>query len=109
LPEEIVISDEDIRKAIEKSINMIVAEIKTTIEETPPELLSDIISNGIYLAGGGALLRGLPLLIQKETKIKTKVIEDPMTAVVRGAGMVLEDLDKLSEVLVDTTELEPPK
>jgi rod shape-determining protein MreB len=109
LPEEIIISDEDIRKAIEKSINMIVAEIKTTIEETPPELLSDIIANGIYLAGGGALLRGLPLLIQKETKIKTKVIEDPMTAVVRGAGMVLEDLDKLSDVLVDTTELEPPK
>jgi len=109
LPEEILISDEEIRKAMEKSINLIVSEIKSAIEETPPELLSDIMSNGIYLAGGGALLRNLDVLIQKETKIKTKVIEDPMTAVVRGAGMVLENLDKLSDVLVDTTELEPPK
>jgi len=54
-------------------------------------------------------LRGLDTLIQKETKIPTKIIEDPMTAVVRGAGMVLEELDKLHEILVETTELEPPK
>jgi len=63
--------------------------------------------SGIYLAGGGALLRGLSTLIQKETKIPTKIIEDPMTAVVRGAGMVLENLDKLNDVLVETEELEP--
>jgi rod shape-determining protein MreB len=109
LPEEILISDEDIRRAMEKSVRLIVTEIKTVIEETPPELLADIMANGIYLAGGGALLRGLDALIQKETKILTKIIEDPMTAVVRGAGMVLEELDKLHEVLVETAELEPPK
>jgi rod shape-determining protein MreB len=109
LPEEILISDEDIRRAMEKSVRLIVTEIKTVIEETPPELLADIMANGIYLSGGGALLRGLDALIQKETKILTKIIEDPMTAVVRGAGMVLEELDKLHEVLVETAELEPPK
>lgn len=109
LPEEILVSDEDIRRAMEKSIKQIIAEIKTAIEETPPELLADIMANGIYLSGGGALLRGLDTLIQKETKIPTKVIEDPMTTVVRGAGLVLENLDELHDVLVETGELEPPK
>jgi rod shape-determining protein MreB len=107
LPEEILVSDEDIRRALEKSVRQIVTEIKTAIEETPPELLADVMANGIYLSGGGALLRGLDTLIQRETKVPTKVIEDPMTAVVRGAGMVLEELDKLHEVLVETAELEP--
>ena len=109
LPEEILISDEEIRKAIEKSVRQIVNEIKSTLDETPPELIADIMVNGIYLSGGGALLRGLDILIQRETKIPTKIIDDPMTAVVRGAGIVLENLDELREVLVETKELEPPK
>jgi len=109
LPEEILVSDENIRRTMERSVRQIVTEIKTAIEETPPELLADIMANGIYLSGGGALLRGLDTLVQRETKIPTKIIEDPMTAVVRGAGMVLEELDKLHEVLVETAELEPPK
>jgi rod shape-determining protein MreB len=109
LPEEISVSDEDIRRAMEKSVKQILAEIKIAIEETPPELLADVMASGIYFAGGGALLRGLDTLVQKETKIPTKIIEDPMTAVVRGAGLVLENLDELSEVLVETEYLEPPK
>ncbi len=109
LPEEILVSDEDIRRAMEKSIKQIVTEIKTAVEETPPELLADVMANGIHLSGGGSLLRGLNILIEKETKIPTKIIEDPMTAVVRGAGQVLENLDELEEVLVETEELEPPK
>jgi len=109
LPEEIMVTDADIRRAMEKSIKQIVDTIKTTVEETPPELLADIMSRGIYLSGGGALLRGLDVLISKETKIPTKIIDDPLTAVVRGAGMVLENLDELREVLVDTDQLEPPK
>jgi rod shape-determining protein MreB len=109
LPEEIQVSDEDIRKALEKSIKLIVAEIKTAVEETPPELLADIMASGIQMAGGGSLLKGLNTLVQKETKIPTKIIEDPMTAMVRGAGMVLENLDDLEEVLVETEYLEPPK
>jgi len=109
LPEEILVSDDDIRRAMEKSVKRIVAEIKTAVEESPPELLADIMASGIYFSGGGSLLRGLSVLVGKETKMPTKLIEDPMTAVVRGAGMVLENLDELEDVLVETAELEPPK
>ncbi len=109
LPEEILVSDEEIRKALEKSVKQIISEIRSAIEETPPELLADIMGSGIYLAGGGSLLRGLDILIQKETKIPTKRVEDPMTAVVRGTGMVLEELDELRDVLVETEYLEPPR
>ena len=109
LPEEITVTDDDIRRALEKSVKQIVTEVKTAVEETPPELLADIMVSGIQLSGGGSLLRGLDVLIQKETKIPTKIIEDPLTAVVRGAGMVLENLDELQEVLAETENLEPPK
>ncbi len=109
LPEEVLVSDEDIRKALEKSVKQIVVEIKTAIEETPPELLADIMVSGIQLVGGGSLLKGLDILLKKETKIPVKTIEDPMTAVVRGAGMILESIDQLKEVLVETEYLEPPK
>ena len=109
LPEEILVSDEDIRRALEKSVRQIVNTIKSAVEETPPELLSDIMRNGIFLTGGGSLLSGLDVLIAKETKIPTHIIEDPVTAVARGAGLVLENLDGLSDVLSQTDELEPPK
>ena len=98
LPEEILVSDDDIRRAMEKSVKHIVTEIKTAVEETPPELLADVMANGIYLSGGGSLLRGLDVLIQKETRIPTKVIEDPMTAVVRGAGLVFDNLYKFPQI-----------
>jgi len=109
LPEEITVFTKDIRRAMEKSVRQIVAEVKSAIEETPPELLADIMSKGIYLAGGGSLLKGLDALIAKETKIPTNIIDDPLTAVVRGAGMVLEDIDKLREILTKAEDLEPPK
>ena len=108
LPEEVLISDKEARRAMEKSVGRIISEIKTAIEETPPELLADVMTKGIYLSGGGSLLRGLDVLVQKETRMPTRIIEDPMTAVVRGAGMVLENLDDLQEVLVETEQLEPP-
>lgn len=109
LPEEVVISEDEIRRAIDKSVRQIVNEIKMAIEETPPELIADIMHNGIYLCGGGSQLRGLDELIAKETRMPVKTVEDPKTSVVRGAGMVLENLDKLREVLIETKELEPPK
>ncbi|MFC1630284.1 rod shape-determining protein [Patescibacteria group bacterium] len=109
LPEEVIISDEDVRKALQKSIKQILNEIKITIEGTPPELLADIMVRGISLAGGGGLLRGLDTLVAKETKIPAKIVDDPLTAVVRGAGQVLENLDTLEEVLVESEYLDPPK
>ena len=109
LPEEVIVLNEDIKRALEKSVKQIIAAIKTTIEETPPELLADVMSSGIYLAGGGSLLKGLDALITKETKIPCKIIEDPLTAVVRGAGMALENLDTLAEVMTKEEEEEPLK
>lgn len=109
LPEEIIISDDDIRRALSKSMRKIITAIKTTVEETPPELLADIMSKGIHLSGGGSLLKGLDVLIQEETKIQTHVIEDPLTAVVRGAGLVLENLDELYDVLIEKESLEAPR
>jgi rod shape-determining protein MreB len=109
LPEEIIITDKDVRKALDKSVKEIVKAIKMTVEDTPPELLADIMSKGIYLLGGGSLLKGLDRLIAEETKIKTKIADDPLTAVARGAGFVLEHIDELHEVLVETDTLEAPK
>ena len=67
------------------------------------------MEKGIHLAGGGALLRHLDTLIAKETKIPTVIVEDPLTAVVRGAGLVLENIDELRDVIVETESLEPPR
>ncbi|MFH1423887.1 MAG: rod shape-determining protein [Candidatus Nealsonbacteria bacterium] len=109
LPEEILVSENSIAQAMSKSIKQIVNTIKTAVEETPPELLSDVMRNGISLVGGGSLLNGIDILITKETKIPTRIVEDPVTAVARGAGLVLENLDELREVLTETEYLEPPK
>ena len=109
LPEEVVVTDEEIRRALEKSVRQIVSVVKTTVEETPPELLADIMTRGIYLSGGGSLLKGLDSVIEKETKMTTRIVDDPLTAVVRGAGLVLENLDELSDVLIEAEDLEPPK
>ncbi|HOZ36803.1 MAG TPA: rod shape-determining protein [bacterium] len=103
LPKEIVITDAEVREAIARSVRTIVANIKSTIESTPPELVADIYRRGIVLSGGGALLRGLDALVRQETRIPVAVIDDPLTCVVRGAGLVLEDLDNLKDVLLPST------
>lgn len=102
LPREIVVNDEQVRKALAKSINQIIEAIKNTIEETPPELVADIMEKGIVLAGGGALLRGFDKLISQSTANSVIVADDPLTCVVRGTGVVLEDLDNLQDVLLPT-------
>lgn len=102
LPKEIVVDDVDIRRAMRHSINVLVNAIKATVEETPPELVADIMHRGIVLVGGGSLLRGLDRLISEETHIPVRVAEDSLTAVVRGTGIILEDVDALREVLVST-------
>lgn len=103
LPKEIVISDAEVRDAISRSLKTIVANIKNVIESTPPELVADIYRRGIILSGGGALLRGIDRLISRETKIPVTVIDDPLTCVVRGAGLILEDIDNLEDVLIPST------
>ncbi len=99
LPEEVVVFNDDIQRALDRSIKQIILAIKTTIEETPPELLADVMSNGIYLAGGGSLLSGLDALISKETKMPCKIIDDPLTSVVRGAGLALENANTLAQIV----------
>ena len=100
LPKEIIITDVEVRDAISRSIKNIIVNIKSTIESTPPELVADIHKRGIVLSGGGALLGGLDELIRKETKVPVTIIDDPLTTVVRGAGIILEDIDNLQDVLI---------
>lgn len=109
LPKEIVVTDEDIRDALGRSINTLVLAVKSVVEDTPPELLADIMGRGIVLAGGGSLIKGLDRLIEAKTKIPVRICEDPLTAVVRGCGIVLEDLDGLKGVFVPTQYEETPR
>jgi len=103
LPRSIEVTSAQIREAIEPSIEAIVDAIKATIEETPPELIADVMDQGIYLAGGGALLRGLDTRVAEATQMAVHVAEDPLTCVVRGCGMIVEDLVKYERSLVMET------
>lgn len=96
LPREIIVKGTQIRAAISRSLRSMVESIKETIEITPPELVGDILKEGIYLSGGGSLLRGLDQLIEKEIAVKASVIEDALTCVVRGTGMAAENFKKYS-------------
>ena len=102
LPKEITVDDDHIREAMKRSIGILVNAIKLTVEETPPELVADIMERGIVLAGGGSLLRGLDKLVAQETQMPVRLADDPLTAVVRGCGIVLESLENLKEILVST-------
>jgi len=107
LPKEVLVTDENIRQAISRSIRIIVNNIKSVIEDAPPELLADIMQKGIILAGGGSLIRGLDKLVANQTEMPVRMMEDPLTAVVRGTGIVLEDLENLRSVLVESQYLKP--
>jgi rod shape-determining protein MreB len=101
LPKEVIVNDEHVREALSRSIRIIVNNVKTVIEETPPELLADIMQRGIILAGGGSLIRGLDMLVANQTEMPVRMMEDPLTAVARGTGIVIEDLELLKEVMVE--------
>lgn len=107
LPKEVVATDEHIREALSRSVRIIVNNIKTIVEETPPELLADIMQRGIILAGGGSLIRGLDKLIANQTGIPVRMMEDPLTAVVRGTGIVLDDMEHLKDVLIEEEQDKP--
>lgn len=101
LPENITVTSEEIREALSEPLSHVIEAIKVTLEKTPPELAADIIDQGIMLAGGGALLKGLDLLIHSETGMPVKVAERPLDCVADGIGKVLENIDKLVDVLTD--------
>lgn len=104
LPENITITSAEIREALSEPLSHVIDAIKTTLEKTPPELAADIIDQGITLAGGGALLKGLDKLINKETGMPVHIAEAPLDCVAEGAGKVLENLDKLQDVLNDESK-----
>lgn len=102
LPEAVEISSIEIREAISGSVGLIVDLLRDTLDDTPPELISDIMDIGICLAGGGALLKGMAERITQETHIRAWVAQDAMTCVARGAGMVLENLNLLRKIVMIT-------
>ncbi len=101
LPKDITIRPEEIREALVDPLALVLDAIRTTLEKTPPELSADIIDHGVTLTGGGALLKGLDKLISQETGMPVNIAENPLDCVAAGTGIVLEDLDRLKEVLVD--------
>jgi len=101
IPKIININSDEVRLAIQEQIDAIVAAVKTALEQTPPELAADIVDRGIYLTGGGALLKGLDDLLKQETGLPIKIADDPLTTVVLGSGRALDNLNILKEVMVD--------
>jgi rod shape-determining protein MreB len=101
VPKTIEITDEEIREALMEPVQQVVESIRIALERTPPELVSDILDNGVVLAGGGALLRNLDVLLREETGMPVTLADDPLTAVVMGAGKVLDELSLLRDVSVD--------
>ena len=103
LPKEIIVTDSQIRDALHRSIRTIVENVKATLEVTPPELVADIYERGIVLTGGGALLRGFDKLLSTEAAIPVRVADDPLTCVVRGAGLLLENEELLKDVTLPSS------
>ncbi len=106
LPKQVIVNDGQIREALYRSVQMIVENIKATIEMTPPEIVADIYERGIVLSGGGALLRGLDKTIARETDIPVRIAEDPLTATVRGAGALLTHENLLKDISLPGTGID---
>lgn len=104
LPREAIITDVDIREAMYSSVAQLVDAIREVLETTPPEVLADIMQKGMTIAGGGALIRNLPELFEMQLKVPVTVADDPLTAVARGTGVILERLDTYQDILVQNTD-----
>lgn len=100
LPREIKINDTHIRKAISPSLVLLLDAVKEVLEITPPEIISDILNRGIFLTGGGSLLRQLDVLLNELTKVPVHLVDDPLTSVARGTGIVLEEIGDYKEILI---------
>jgi len=108
LPREVIITGTDVRDAITSSIHTIVEAVRDVIEATPPEVLSDVMRRGIHLSGGGALIPGVASLLEEVLKVPVVVVSDPLRAVIRGNGIVIENLDQYAELLIEKEgELSP--
>jgi rod shape-determining protein MreB and related proteins len=101
IPKTFTVSDEEIREAMKEPVMAIVESVKRALEKTPPDLAADIHEKGFWLAGGGALLTGLERLLQQTTHLKVNVADDPLTAIVRGAGAVIEHMDFYRQVFIN--------
>ena len=101
IPKEITITSDEVREALEESVSLVVEAVLMTLEKTPPELAADIVDKGIVLAGGGALLRGLDLLLSEQTGLPVVVCDEPLNAVAVGSGKVLEEMDLLRNVMLN--------
>src|SRR3979409_1369879 len=99
IPKTVRVHSSEIREAIQEPIQQVVDAVRRALEITPPELASDIVDRGIIMTGGGALIRGLDLLLQQETGLPIHVDEDPPTCVARGTGRILDDFEKYPSVL----------
>lgn len=108
LPREVIITDSDVREAISGSVDSIAESIKETIESTPPEIVADVMKQGVFLVGGGALLRGIDDLLSEWLKVPVYVADEPLTAVARGTGVVLENFPQYSDMLVAEEHELPP-
>jgi rod shape-determining protein MreB len=108
LPKEIKVKEEDIREAMNPSLIKIIDAIKSTVEITPPELIGDIMETGIILSGGTSLLRGIDKLIEESIDLPVRTIDDPITSVIRGIGIILEDLEASKDILTTITREKPP-
>ncbi|HEY9583553.1 MAG TPA: rod shape-determining protein [Candidatus Paceibacterota bacterium] len=104
LPREVVITDSDVREAMSSSIDVLVESSKEVLETTPPEILSDVMNRGIHLVGGGALIKGLAGLLSTSLRLPVYIAEDPLTAIARGTGIILEDLEKYQDVLIQNED-----
>jgi rod shape-determining protein MreB len=100
LPKTLTISSQEIREAMNETINAIVETVKLTLEQTPPELSADLVDRGIVIAGGGALLRGLDRLLNEETGLPVHIAENPLNTVVMGTGKILDEINILKKVAI---------
>ncbi len=108
LPREVVVTDADVREAIGTSIDTLVEAIKEVLETTPPEIVSDVMRRGIYLVGGGALIRGFDAFLSEWLKVPVYVADDPLTSVARGTGIVVEDTKRYQDVIITEEHVLPP-
>lgn len=104
LPRALMVTDEDIREALTRPVGFLIAGIREVLETAPPEMMADVLKSGITLAGGGALLLGLPTLLEKELSLPIHVVEDPLSAVARGTGIILEQFEQYHTVLIAIDE-----